>query len=157
LTNIGPVILEFQKSIDEYLNAGLIWKIQTDTYQREIDRYGANTMELSEQIFHFDSCFVVNVLDKIHGDEGEDIRWLIAIQAVDSLLDDFKFTLNRKKGLMENLKIEFAHEFHMDKNLKLQVDKKFRKHRSSVESILSAKTESENDLKPLFDLLEEKS
>lgn len=157
LTNLGKVILTFQKSIDEYMNAGLIWKIQTDTYQREIDRYGESTIQLSEQIFHFDSKFVVDVLDNLDGDEGEDIRWVLAIRAVDSLLCDFEFTLDRKKVLMENLKVGFAHEFNMDKNLKIQVDKKFRKHRSSVESILSAKTEDENDLKPLFDLLEKKS
>lgn len=157
LKNIGLVIIKFQNSINEYLKTGLIWKVQTDTYKKEIERYGENTIKISERLFHFDSEFVIGVLDSVHGDEGEDIRWIIAIKAVDKLLSDFNYSTARKKALMENLKVGFAHEFKMDKSLKTQLDKKFRKHRSTIESILSSKSANVNDLEPLFDLLEKKS
>ncbi|NEN23795.1 lantibiotic dehydratase [Cryomorpha ignava] len=157
LKNIGHVIVMFQTSIDEYIKSGMIWKVQTDTYKREIQRYGSNTIELAEQLFHFDSDFVVGLLDEIYGDEGEDIRWLISIRSVDKLLSDFNYSMASKQALMENLKLGFAHEFNMDKSLKIQLDKKYRKHRSSIESILKINKENANELSLLFEFLEMKS
>ena len=91
------------------------------------------------------------------GDEGEEIRWLFAIKAVDVLLTDFNLSIEQKRELMENLKTGFAQEFNMNKDLKMQLDKKFRTHRESITKVLDAKNDETSDLQPLFELLRYKS
>ncbi len=157
LKNIGTVISLFQKAIAVYEKNGLIWKVQTDTYQREIERYGENTLLLGEQIFYYDSKCIVDVLDMMDGDEGEEIRWLFAIRAVNELLSDFNYSNEQKRDLMENLKIGFAHEFNMDKNLKMQMDRKFRIYREAIAKVLDVNNDEISDLQPLFELLKYKS
>jgi thiopeptide-type bacteriocin biosynthesis protein len=56
--NIDKVISQIHKSLQNYFQIGLIRKIQYDTYNREIERYGENTMDLSEQIFCADSVAI---------------------------------------------------------------------------------------------------
>ena len=45
------------------LEQDVIWKIQTETYQREIERYGENTIENSETLFWHDSELILKYLD----------------------------------------------------------------------------------------------
>lgn len=157
LNHIGTVIQLFKNTIAEYIQTGLVWKVQTDTYQREMERYGVNTMVLGEQIFYHDSKCIVDMLDMIGGDEGEEIRWLFAIKAVDALLSDFNYSMEQKRELMENLKTGFAHEFNMNKDLKMQLDKKFRTYRDNITEILNPVNDKTSELQPLFELLKQKS
>lgn len=157
LKHIGAVIQLFKNAIAEYEQTGLVWKVQIDTYQREIERYGANTMMLSEQLFYYDSKCIVDMLDMIDGDEGEEIRWRFAIRAVDELLVSFNYSTEQKRDFMESLKTVFASEFNMDKNLKIQLDKKFRIHRNSISTILDKTNDQASELQPLFELLKQKS
>ncbi len=157
LNHIGTVIQLFKNAIAEYEQTGLVWKVQSDTYQREMERYGTNTMMLSEQLFYYDSKCIVNILDMIDGDEGEEVRWLFAIKAVDVLLTDFNFSIEQKVELMESLKTGFAHEFNMNKDLKMQIDKKFRTHREIITQVLNNENGETSEFQPLFELLEQKS
>jgi thiopeptide-type bacteriocin biosynthesis protein len=157
LKHIGAAIDLFQKAIAAYEENGLIWKVQTDTYQREIERYGQNAMLLGEQIFYYDSKCIVDLLDMIDGDEGEEIRWLFAIRMVDTLLVDFNYSEEQKRDLLEDLKTSFALEFNMNKDLKRQLDKKFRTYRISIVDILDVKNDKTSELKTLFEILNKKS
>jgi len=157
LKHIGRVVSLFQEAIVEYEQNRLIWKVQTDSYQREIERYGENTILLGEQLFYYDSKCIVDMLDMIDGDEGEEIRWRFAIRAVDELLVSFNYSSEQKRDFMESLKTVFANEFNMDKNLKIQLDKKFRIHRDSISTILDKTNDKASELQPLFELLKQKS
>ena len=157
LKHIGTVISLFQDAIAEYEKNGLIWKVQTDTYQREIERYGVNAMLLGEQIFHYDSKCIVDMLEMIDGDKGEEIRWLFAIRSVNELLSNFNYSFEQKRDLLEDLKTGFAIEFNMNKDLKMQIDKKFRTYRKSIANILDTKNDDTSELQPLFELLNKKS
>ncbi len=137
-----------------YIEQNLIWKIQLDTYQREIERYGTNTMELAESLFFHDSNMIVAMLDMIEGDEGETIRWQFALKAIDTLLNDFRYDLKEKQELLSMMKENFAKEFGMNRLLKQQLDKKYRKNQPEIYNILS---NIENPLTPLSGILEEKS
>ncbi len=154
--NIFVIIETFNNYIRKYLDQDLIYKIQIDTYQRELERYGLRSIELTEELFFHDSEMIVNFLDLIVGDEGEVIRWLFALQAVDTLLNDFSYNECMKFNIMENLKTSFGNEFGMNRMLKLQLDKKFRKERSLINDIFMKKYRNE-DISDLFILLNHKS
>lgn len=153
---LGQVIKLVNEYIHPFLNWGLIWKIQTDTYEREIQRYGANSIGLCENLFHLDSVCTVNMLDLIEGDEGEIIRWKFGIRAIDEFLDNFGYTLEKRERLMEMLKIGFGREFGMNRELKKQLDKEFRQQRSEIENILNHESDSKSEMLPLFNLLQER-
>lgn len=48
---IAEVINNLYPIFDELIASDVIWKLQTDTYQREIERYCEGTMVESESIF----------------------------------------------------------------------------------------------------------
>jgi thiopeptide-type bacteriocin biosynthesis protein len=138
INNIGMVISKFLPHLKELANQDLIWKIQTDTYQREIERYGENTIEISESIFFRNSTLIVDALEIIGG-EDEELRWLFALKDIDNLLDVFKYSIDDKIVLLEHLKIGMGKEFGMNKHLNKQIDFKYRNYRGKIEEIMSLK------------------
>lgn len=153
---IGTVLSRLHEVLKDYLNEGIIFKIQADTYQREIERYGNNTMELSESIFYHDSKAVASVLSLIEGDAGEKFRWMFGLRGLDMLLDDFEYNLPAKLKLMKNLKEGFFQEFGGGDKLKHQLNDKYRLERESIEQILDYQQDSE-EIKPAIDFFKERS
>lgn len=123
--------------LSPYIQSREIWKVQLDTYQREIARYGEKTMLASETLFFRESNMIVNFISSIQErEDGEQLRWLFSLTALDQLLDDFGLSLKMKLDLLERLKERFGKEFGMNKSLKKQLDKKYRTHKSDIESVL---------------------
>jgi len=101
--NIGKVINALYGELSAFAKADLVWKIQLDTYHRELERYGAQHIELAEQLFYYESQMIVSLLDVIGGEEGEEIRWLFGVRALDKLLSDFKEEDSQYNVLLELL------------------------------------------------------
>lgn len=113
----------------------------TDTYTREVERYGEHTMELSENIFYADSVAVANFLSLIYGDEGEVLRWKFAFVDVDSLLNDFGYDFEGKKRLMQKMSDRFLNEFSHNNRQQAMVliksmNNKYRKFRNEIDEVL---------------------
>lgn len=141
----------------EFIDQDLIWKVQVDSYQREIERYGTRSMEMGETWFFYDSRMIVEMLDMIEGDEGERIRWLFGVRAVDSLLSDFKYSMEEKYDLVTRLRENFGAEFGMNRPLKEQLEKKFRADRKEINDLMDPSTDSDSVMLPLFELIAQKS
>jgi len=131
-SHVGHIINQLYSSLDDFIQEGLVWKVQIDTYQREIERYGTNTIELSEELFFCDSKATVDFIDLIEGDEGEELRWLFSLKAVDNLLNACQYDLPKKLSLLEKLKISYAEEFGIGRPTKKQIDNKFRNHKDKI-------------------------
>ncbi len=140
-----------------YIEQDLIWKVQVDSYQREIERYGEETMDAAEVLFFHDSQMIVEMLDMITGDEGEKYRWLFGARDIDTLLDDFGYSLEEKMDLLAILKENFGREFGIDKNLRDQLKNKFRTEKPSLEIVLDRSQDEGNEMVPLYDLLAKRS
>lgn len=154
--NVGKVIEKFHNIISDFQDTGLIWKIQTDTYQREIERYGLTSMVLSEQIFFYDSVCIVNLLDKIKGVKGDKMRWLFGIKAINELFDNFNLNIEQKFTLIENLKTSFANEFDTSKSLKKQLDSRYRENRKEIEILLTEDIFLDKEHQFIAELLKQK-
>lgn len=156
--NVEKVIKAIYKSSKLFFNEGLIWKIQLDTYHREVERYGENTMSDAETLFYFDSEMIVNLLELINdSEEGEELRWLFAIRTIDNFLSDFDYSEDEKYILLEQLKINFCNEFHMNSFLKKQLDKKYSTHQKKISGFLEYSKESNIHLEPLLEIIKIKS
>ncbi len=156
-TKYGEVVKLINTEFEPLLNSHLVSKIQTDTYKRELERYGDNTIEMVEQLFCNDSIFVGEMLSMLDSDTGGDIRWQIAIRSVDELLSDFYFDDEMKFKLIEKLSMSFFNEHGGRKDLKIVLDGKFRKLRSKVEEVLSRNNENEKDYFSIIEALERRS
>ena len=154
---ISTILCHLNESLQDFIRNKLVWKIQMDTYKRELERYGGKTIEMSETIFYYDSDLVVKTLDMLDGYEGEVIRWKFCLRIIDTLLSDFLFSTEQKLSLLDDLQAGFSSEFKMNKDLKIQIDKKFRSERPGIENILNRDLDPESELLPLFVYLEEKS
>jgi thiopeptide-type bacteriocin biosynthesis protein len=153
-TKIGSVVNLVYQAIQPYLEQGILSKVQTDTYSRELERYGSNSMELSETLFHIDSVVTLNLLNLIGGDEGEVIRWQFAIRSMDDLLSNLRFSASEKLQLLDQMKTSFFREHGESKELKLQLDAKFRTERKLVEHILDRGQDNSREIQPIIELLE---
>lgn len=154
---IEHIIKLLRNSFEPYLESSIIHSVQTDTYKRELERYGNNTIEDSETLFYHDSVMISEMSDMLEGDEGEEIRWKFAIKAVDELFSDFNFEIDEKLSILEILKDNFGKEFGLNKILKKQLDNKFRENRSVLESIFRNEGNEYNYLKPVLQHINTKS
>lgn len=154
---IGVIMKTVYAHLHAFAKADLIWKIQVDTYNREIERYGEEHIEAAEQLFSHESDMIVNFLDMVDGEEGEELRWLFAIRALDTMLVDFDYSEDQKLAFMERLKTGFGQEFGMNKFLKKQLDEKFRSKREKITFFIDFKVEDRPEYQPLLELLAYKS
>lgn len=153
---VGEIINTLNAEINWFVEKDLIWKVQIDTYQRELERYGINSIAYSEDYFCLDSTLMIELLDLIEGDEGEQIRWLFGVKAIDSLLDAFNYNDESKLELLEKLKTSFGEEFNMSRSLKKQLDNKFRKENNKIIDFLNPKNELKLSYKPLYEIIRKK-
>ena len=154
---VGTIMTTVYERLHAFAKADLIWKIQIDTYNREIERYGEEHIEIAEQLFSHESDMIVNFLDMVDGEEGEELRWLFGIRALDTMLADFEYSEDQKLAFMERLKTGFGLEFGMNKFLKKQLDEKFRAKREKITFFIDFKVEDKPEYQPLLELLAYKS
>ncbi|HEY0782667.1 MAG TPA: lantibiotic dehydratase, partial [Thermoanaerobaculia bacterium] len=142
------------------LDDGRLWKVQLDTYEREIERYGGpRGIELSERLFMADSEAVVTVLSMLDGDEGADARWRLALYGADQLLGDLGLDAAAKLAVMGELRTSFAQEFAGGSDLKgirVQLDQRLRGERKSLDTLLYA-SDAEHPLAPGLEVFTHRS
>ncbi|WP_299272698.1 thiopeptide-type bacteriocin biosynthesis protein [uncultured Psychroserpens sp.] len=154
--DVGLIINELNELLKAYIHQGLIWKVQSDTYMRELKRYGSNTIELAEELFYHDSKMIVDFIDMIEGEEGEELRWLFALKATDALLESFEYSSLRKQSLLNDLKTGFALEFGKTKFLGKQLNDKYREDRSKIANFITFKEHDIPEYEPIIDVLRER-
>lgn len=140
------------------LDDGRLWRIQADTYEREIERYGGPEGILaSERLFQVDSESTLEILEMLEGDEGADIRWRLTLRGIDALLDDLGFDLEGKMGVLRNIRESFNREFGGGKGLRVQLDQRFRKEWRSLLPLLDPSGDAESELAPALAVLRRRS
>lgn len=161
LHNAEPSTIAFLVSRLHQALAGLqeqrvVRAIQYDTYQRELERYGAATMEFSETFFHHDSRAVAGFVNLLEGEAGERYRWLFAVRGVDQLLTDFGYSLPEKAALAEQCQQAFFQEFNGNADLTRRLNDKYREVSRPLASFLDP-TYHEPELTEALALFDERS
>lgn len=130
------VVSAIREVIQPLLDKGLVSRIQADTYQRELERYGAARIECCETFFHFDSLATLHFFD--HCDDLPDDQELILYAAarVHHLLVAAGLPETDRAGLTEQLKESFFREFRGDTLLRKQLGSKYRQFRPLISEAL---------------------
>ncbi|MBA2540009.1 MAG: lanthionine biosynthesis protein, partial [Deltaproteobacteria bacterium] len=146
---LSRVLPRLQQVMKPYLDAGVVWKSQLDTYEREIERYGgARAMELAERVFAADSDAVVSIIEAYPADEGAELTWRAALIGLDRMLDDLGFEFPAKRKLITELRDDFGREVGMDTDFQKRLGEKFRRQRADIEGALAITAESAGPLAP---------
>jgi len=149
------IINQLQKLLQPYMSSQLVYNIQFETYQREVERYGFDTMHLSEEIFFHQSVAVLNFISMLDGDDGEQYRWQIALKAIDLFLDGFHYTIEQKRDLIKMLDKSFAGEFNIKTAEQKKISERFSTHKQMVQLVMSDAWKENEDLKraiPVFQI-----
>ena len=134
---IGNIINLFYKNLHPFSENNLIWKIQIDTYNRELERYGNTLIKEAESIFCIDSEYSLYTIRKLNKMKNENYRWMIALKMIDSFLSDFSLEITQKQQLMKNVSDSFKVEFGFNQYNSKQFNVKFREHKSTLEAVLN--------------------
>lgn len=143
----GSQAQDILKTVNEHLlplvETGAVWKIQLDTYEREIERYGGTRcMESCERIFSADSDAVVNLLRCI-GSHPDETRTAVAYMGVDKILDDFQISNPNKALLLRELARDFSKEFNLTLEQEVNLGKKYRIEKEDITAALCGSDEGE--------------
>ena len=122
----ATVIARMYPVLNMLLEQNSIWKVQTDTYLREIERYGKKTMIASETLFWYDSEMIIRYLAVKSSFEKKEMPLLFSFTAIDTFLNSFGLSNSDKLSLMDQLQLAFKKEFDADKSLKKELDKHYR-------------------------------
>lgn len=156
LTKFNESIRIIKEHIKPFEDTKIVWKTQTDSYLRELQRYGYEAIETTESLFYNDSECTLKFADMIEGDLGEKIRWLFALLSMDHLLNDFGIALEDKVKIMNIAKTGFGKEFNRAGRLNKQINENFAKQEYEIDCFLDAGN-IEEMYEPLWEILQERS
>jgi lantibiotic biosynthesis protein len=156
LTQVWPQV---QAALAPLLAEGRVWRVQLDTYEREVERYGgAAGIGLAERLFYADSVAVAELLELSDtGDAGMDERWRLALCGIDRLLTDLGFDAAGKLEFFQRARKNFLAEFRADENLNEQLSERYRQERKRLEALLDSQRAAESELAPGLEVLERRS
>lgn len=155
-TKVCEVVDVINKVLKPGVNKQFIWKIQLDTYQREIERYHPSLMIDTESIFYFDSLCIIKIISRLNTMAEENYRWMISLAMIDKFLSDWNFALEEKRDLMISLSNAFKTEFGFDKYNSKQFNEKYRVNKLTVELVLNNQI-TDTKYTELVDLLNKRS
>jgi thiopeptide-type bacteriocin biosynthesis protein len=135
---VRPVVDE---ALAPLLADGRLWRVQLDTYEREVERYGGGDgVDLAEDLFRADSDAVVALVGELAGDSGADRRWRLALVGMDRLLDDLGLDVAAKLDVSRRAREAFRAELAIGAPFDRQLGDKFRKLRLELERLLAEDT-----------------
>jgi len=155
---VSGVVPALHAAAAALLDDGRLWKLQVDTYRREVERYGGpGGIEIAEAIFQADSEAVVAIAQLLQGDEGEQARWRLGLRGIDLLLTDLGLDLSDKREVMQTVRASFVRMLGVEPRLEHQLAANFRRERRSLEALLDPAGDRTSDLAPGIELLHERS
>lgn len=133
----AEVLPSLEAAAAPLLETGQLWRMQLDTYEREVERYGGDRgIELAERLFAADSEAVLTIMGSLWGDAGLDLRWRLAMCGIDLLFDDLGLTLEEKQSVARRARESFGREFGIDGNFRGRVSQRYRAERARLEALL---------------------
>ena len=122
---------DLEAALGPLVAGGRVWRLQLDTYEREVERYGGpEAMLLAERVFSADSDAAVELLRGSAPDE----RWRLAVAAGGALLDDLGLAEADKLRVVRRRRQSLARQLRVGGELEGQLSRLFRRERPTLEA-----------------------
>lgn len=130
-SSLDIVLEKINLELQEFLASGEIISFLLDTYVRELERYGFNTIDYAESLFSYSSDLVLNLL----GCDDEE-KLMMSVFYINNFLSKLKWSETEKANWLLSIDSAFKAEFNADKHLKNQLVKKYAAFKSKYEDFL---------------------
>ncbi len=148
----NEVIKEMHTALLPYLTNKSISNLTIDTYNRELERYGENSIDAMEDYFHIDSQNILQFISMIEGAEGEECRWRAGLKMTDDLLNLFGFDLKQKIAITAQNTDYFGKEFGYNQLIKKQLDNRYKEIEAAIQEVVD---EANEEHQFLYDLCQQ--
>lgn len=128
ITLLPALLILCEKHSGPFTEDRSIWKVQLDTYKRELERYHAKNIEVVESLFYWDSTQYLR-----RSKNFEDQDWVWSLRQIKIYLNAADFSLEQKRKFVGLMRSSFASEYCIDKDKKIQIDQKYRQKRANIE------------------------
>ncbi|QCX52490.1 hypothetical protein FGE20_01375 [Elizabethkingia sp. JS20170427COW] len=135
--HFSKVLRQLYAVFSAFVEKQKIWKIQLDTYEREIERYGIEQIEDAEQLFYHDSVLFLSYLKNEEFAENEQIRIYTAIKNIDRYLSLFRLSLSEKLQFCTEMEKAFEKEFNPQ--LKKHIYTRYREYSAEIYEFMTGK------------------
>ena len=132
-TDIGRVMVKLKDGLAISLQSNQIKQLQADTYVREIERYGADIIQLIEDFFSASSKLVIHFIKartSIYSSHS------LAIIDIDRLMGLFMPSVTDQISFLQLVSDSFYQEFSGNKALKIDLDLKYRELKTEIQLLL---------------------
>ncbi|MFZ4927979.1 thiopeptide-type bacteriocin biosynthesis protein [Chryseobacterium sp. Mn2064] len=133
IDDYSKILKRTKEVLQNYIESGEVSNIVIDTYNREIERYGENTIQHAETLFYINSEYALQCL--CYDDEE---KIIVSIFYIDELLNKLNFSVQEKLDWIKDFNITFKKEFNTDKKLSSQLDKKYRDFKPKLIDFLTS-------------------
>ncbi len=129
---LAELLPRFQAHWAEHLAQGFVSKVQVDTFEPELERYGgALGFALAETWFFEDSQ---HILKRLAGGLTREERWRAGLKEVDGIWAALGLSVPARKELAQTSRDGFRKEFQDSGEGAVQMGKKFRDFRKELET-----------------------
>jgi thiopeptide-type bacteriocin biosynthesis protein len=132
----APLRRALEERLARSIADDLVWKIEDDVYDPEIERYGRSTMALGERLFHEDSVLVAAAVAAVRQSGDEQLRWQFGLAAIDRRLGDFGYGTPDQLALLDRLVSGLLPEFGEPGKVRERIDRRARDLRAAREAAL---------------------
>lgn len=147
-----------QRRVAPLVRDGVLWKVELDTYEREVERYGGpHGIELVEALFEADSDATLAILGALGSQDDPDARWRMALRGSHDLLVDLGLDEDARRRVVAGVRGAFAREHGVDTNVRHQLGQIYREERAALEALLTAEAGSPHPLAQGIDVLAARS
>lgn len=133
---IDQTVLLLKAELDPLVQQGLIDKFALDTYERELERYGPQHIELAETIFAIDTQLTTQLLAQLQQHQADEHRWLYGCRIVDAALEGFMLTLDQRAAITRDFASGFLSDFTEKEKIEIRLNDKYRLLRKELETVM---------------------
>ncbi|SEJ52687.1 thiopeptide-type bacteriocin biosynthesis domain-containing protein [Dyadobacter sp. SG02] len=134
------------KDLKDEIESGLVFRFQSELYERELERYSSIAYEHIESIFCSDSLAIASSLALLHETGRQQQRWLAALMACDGLLNAFgKYHPQIKIQTLQ------AAGSVLEKSELISLNQQFRQQKQQIACAMSADDYFLSDVRQLLE------
>jgi thiopeptide-type bacteriocin biosynthesis protein len=135
---LGNVVPALHAAAAPAVAAGQLIRLQFDTYEREVERYGGpDGIELAERLFHADSEAALGWISDHALTADDSARWRVALVGIDRLLDDLGVALVDRDCFAASQRDDLQRRLRADVTLLRAIGDRFRAERPSLDHPLA--------------------
>ncbi len=141
----------------EQIDEDLGWKFTFESYQKELGRYGASSMEIAESLFYHDSEAYQRFNRAFDNRDKVELRWQLGLLFIHDLFELFRLDISCRIHLLKKLCESAKAEFKIGKLQKTELAISFRDKRFGIQNLLNDCAKRSSSQKLLVGITAERS